>query len=403
MTDLDLVRRPAQLGRRAGAYLIDAAIGMVVLLIGVGVFAGISFGTGGALSLPLAVGLGYLVGLGWLVVYTLMQAGGGSLGMRALGLRLVRAVGDGSAVGGSVEAGAAKSERLGFARALGRNIVWGLGGTIVVGYFSPFFDSSPWHRGWHDRAAGAVMTDVAGRSAAPAVVAAPEPTTGSAAATSLAPTVLPPAPILPVGEAPDLSGWSPARPSAPERTTPLASGVISFVPGVSDAELLDEPAPAPLPGVPTVDVSDAVRPAPVASGSAATRAAPAASAESALIENIDETRISTGERPFARLVWDDGTRQALYGRTLFGRNPAPETGAMVSPVRDETLSLSKTHFELIPDDDRGVWVIDRHSTNGVALRRGEELTALEPGERTRVRAGDVLVFGDRQVTVEVAS
>jgi hypothetical protein len=30
-----------------GAYLIDAAIGMVVLLIAVGVFAGISFGTGG--------------------------------------------------------------------------------------------------------------------------------------------------------------------------------------------------------------------------------------------------------------------------------------------------------------------------------------------------------------------
>jgi uncharacterized RDD family membrane protein YckC len=47
MTDLDLVRRPAQVGRRVGAYLIDAAIGMVVLLIAVGVFAGISFGTGG--------------------------------------------------------------------------------------------------------------------------------------------------------------------------------------------------------------------------------------------------------------------------------------------------------------------------------------------------------------------
>jgi len=404
MTDLDLVRRPAQLGRRVGAYLIDAGIGMVVLLIGVGVFAGISFGTGGALALPLAAGLGYLVGLGWFVVYTLMQAGGGSLGMRALGLRLVRDARDGSAIGGSVEAGASPSERLGFARALGRNIVWGLGGAIVVGYFSPLFDSSPWRRGWHDRAAGAVMTDVAGRSAAPAVVAAPEPTTGTAPA-SLAPTVLPPAPILPVGEAPDLSGWSPARPSAPARTTPLASGVISFVPGVSDAELLDEPAPAPLPGVPTVEVSDAVRltSAPVASGSAATSIAPVAPAESALIESIDETRISTGERPFARLVWDDGTRQALYGRTLFGRNPAPETGAMVSPVRDETLSLSKTHFELILDDDRAVWVIDRHSTNGVALRRGEELTALEPGERTRVRAGDVLVFGDRQVMVEVAS
>ncbi|WP_157555749.1 FHA domain-containing protein, partial [Microbacterium hominis] len=125
-----------------------------------------------------------------------------------------------------------------------------------------------------------------------------------------------------------------------------------------------------------------------------------------LIENLDETRISTGERPFARLVWDDGTRQAVYGRTLFGRNPAPETGAMVSAVRDETLSLSKTHFELVPADDRSVWVVDRHSTNGVVLRHGvggAEAQPLVPGERTRVRSGDVLEFGDRQVTIEVAS
>lgn len=388
MTDLDLVRRPAQLGRRVGAYLIDAAIGMVVLLIAVGVFAGISFGTGGALPLPLAVGLAYLIGLGWFVVYTLMQAGAGSLGMRALGLRLVRE-------GGAAEA----SARLGFGRALGRNLVWALGGAIVVGYFSPLFDSSPWHRGWHDRAAGAVMTDIAGRSPVPSAAAdsgADAAPTSSASA--LAPTVLPAAPILPVGQAPEIGGWSPPAP-APARTTPLASGVISFVPGVSDADRLDEPAPAPAPGVPTVAVSDAPPPVSVAPHAAADPVP----GGSEVIESVDETRISTGERPFARLVWDDGTRQALYGRTLFGRNPAPETGAMISPVRDETLSLSKTHFELIPDGDRAVWVVDRHSTNGVAVRRGDDLLPLEPGERTRVRAGDVLVFGDRQVSVEVTS
>lgn len=390
MTDPDLVRRPAQLGRRVGAFLIDAAIGMVVLLIAVGVFAGMSFGTGGALPLPLAVGLAYLIGLGWFVVYTLMQAGAGSLGMRALGLRLVRAGGDAG--------GMPQSERLGFGRALGRNVVWALGGAIVVGYFSPLFDSSAWHRGWHDRAAGAVMTDIAGRSPVPAAETAPATATAPTSASSaLAPTVLPPAPILPVGEAPEVGGWSPSGTAAPSRPTPLASGVISFVPGVSDAERLDEPAPQAAPGVPTVEVSDAARSASVGAGR------PAVPTDSGVIENIDETRISTGERPFARLVWDDGARQALYGRTLFGRNPAPETGAMVSPVRDETLSLSKTHFELIPDDARAVWVVDRHSTNGVALRRGDELTRLEPGERTRVRAGDVLVFGDRQVTIEVAS
>ena len=58
----------------------------------------------------------------------------------------------------------------------------------------------------------------------------------------------------------------------------------------------------------------------------------------------EDTRISI---PGHRLVftWDDGTRVSVSRRTIFGRNPAPEDGAVVVPVRDETLSLSKTHFE----------------------------------------------------------
>ncbi|KNC32506.1 hypothetical protein FF38_06328, partial [Lucilia cuprina] len=82
---------------------------------------------------------------------------------------------------------------------------------------------------------------------------------------------------------------------------------------------------------------------------------------------------------------------AVYGRTLFGRNPAPETGAMVSAVRDETLSLSKTHFELVPADDRSVWVVDRHSTNGVVLRRGVGGADAQPLRR---RAGVRRPAGD---------
>ncbi|WP_314856857.1 FHA domain-containing protein, partial [uncultured Microbacterium sp.] len=142
---------------------------------------------------------------------------------------------------------------------------------------------------------------------------------------------------------------------------------------------------------------------PVAGGATATSASFAVPGATGVIDDpLEQTRLSTGERPVARLVWDDGARQALYGRTLFGRNPAPETGAMVSPVRDETLSLSKTHFELVPGDDRSLWVIDRHSTNGVVIRRGAQSEAVVPGERTRVRMGDVLEFGDRRLTIEVA-
>ncbi|MCA0451845.1 MAG: FHA domain-containing protein [Proteobacteria bacterium] len=72
-------------------------------------------------------------------------------------------------------------------------------------------------------------------------------------------------------------------------------------------------------------------------------------------------------------------------------------------MRDETLSLSKTHFELVVDEERALWVIDRESTNGVVIRRGTQRQTAVPGERTRVRMGDVLEIGDRSATVEVAS
>lgn len=353
-------RRAARLGRRVAAYLIDAAVAAVVLLIASGVFGGIAVVSAGRVPLPVAGAAALVVLLAWLLVYTLMQSGAGSVGMRILGLRLARADGG----------------RLGFGAVLARNVVWGLGGLIVVGPFSPLFDASPWHRGWHDRASGTVMTDAAGRGplvdddaseAAPEDAPVPFPATG--------------APVVPF----------PATDSTPTvATTAPAGGVISVVPGITrsaPAGGATPPAGDVTPGIPVVD-APSPRPPVVA----------------AIVDDpIDQTRLSTGERPRARLVWDDGTRQAVFGRTVFGRNPVAETGATVSPVRDETLSLSKTHFELIPDEDgRALWVIDRHSTNGVLIRRGGEAVVAEPGARTRVQRGDVLEFGDRRVTIQVA-
>lgn len=343
--------RPAALGRRVGAYLIDGGVAFLILLVAAGIFAGISFATEGAFPLLLASIGAYAVSILWFVVYTVMQGGKGSIGMRILGLRLAHAS-DGDA--------------LGFGRALGRNVVWALGAAIIVGMFSALFDRSVWRRGWHDKAAGAVMTDIAGRG--PLASAEPAEEAPVAVVAPATPTVLPEGLILPTQADPQLEGWTPASAPAPRAVAPVDAGVISFVPGVSAAESATPRGP----------VTD-----PIAS--------------------IDETRLSTGERPVARLVWDDGTKQALYGRTLFGRNPAPETGAMVTPVRDETLSLSKTHFELAPDADRALWVIDRHSTNGVTLVRGTQRQSAEPGDRVRVHAGDVLEFGDRSVRIEVAS
>ena len=111
----------------------------------------------------------------------------------------------------------------------------------------------------------------------------------------------------------------------------------------------------------------------------------------------EDTRISI---PGHRLVftWDDGTRVSVSRRTIFGRNPAPEDGAVVVPVRDETLSLSKTHFEAAAESSGG-WVLDRHSTNGMTLVREGQRIACPAGQRVPVRLGDAIEIGDRIVTI----
>ncbi|WP_454117227.1 RDD family protein [Microbacterium aurum] len=406
----DLARRPALLGRRIGACLIDGAVALVVLLVAAAVLGGISFGTEGGFPLIAASIGAYAVAIGWFLVSSLMQGGGGSIGMRALGLRLVRETDDAP---------------LGFGRALLRNVIWGLGSAIVVGMFSPLFDPTPWRRGWHDQVSGAVMTDIAGHGA---VVAAPAMTASGAETTTDAGDTPRTGIPGPLGAPASYPAPYPARAIAadaaaePDERTVISpataaaappAGVISFVPGVTSP---GRPAAVPgaaVPGaagsgaagsvVPTVSAPAATPPA------APVPPAPApASARhpSVLPDLVDQTRLSTGEKVLARLAWDDGATQAVYGRTLFGRNPVPETGAMVCPIRDETLSLSKTHFELLPaadgDVDPALWVIDRHSTNGVVVRRGAERRPAVPGEPTRVRMGDVLEFGDRQVRIEVA-
>jgi predicted component of type VI protein secretion system len=66
-------------------------------------------------------------------------------------------------------------------------------------------------------------------------------------------------------------------------------------------------------------------------------------------------------------------------------------------VRDETLSLSKTHFEIEVTAD-AVSVLDRHSTNGVTIVRDGTRIAADAGVRLPLEPGDALEIGDRIVT-----
>ncbi|MGN7950443.1 RDD family protein [Microbacterium sp. 22215] len=236
---------------------------------------------------------------------------------------------------------------------------------------------------------------------------------------------------------------APAAPPAPAEQAPLATtpaapadddGLIAYVPGITldappqrsvpDAAPTEHAAPteqpssvepvAPaqwvVPERPAAPAFPVVPPAPAftaapadelaapatAAPDAASSAEPALSADS-VDDDLEETRISI---PGHRLVftWDDGTRVTVSRRTVFGRNPAPEDGAIIVPVRDETLSLSKTHFEAAASTSGG-WVLDRFSTNGMTLVREGQRIACPAGQRVPVRLGDAIEIGDRIVTI----
>jgi uncharacterized RDD family membrane protein YckC len=410
----------APVSRRAVAYLIDALIAgglAIVLVIALSVTATLSGGVEAMLGILLIGGpLVGLVLLGWFVVYTVMQTGRGSIGMRAQGLRLVSDT-DGAS--------------LGFGRALLRNIIFGLSAAIVVGYFTPLFDGSGRFQGWHDKVAKSLMVDARAEGetspvetaasgsvpahgplgsaqrpaipglpqAAPASFAPPPvpplPTAGSYAAQPPAPyAASAPHPSAPSNDAPQPDAGAPQQQPAAPAPVPVSDGLIAFVPGVTqDAPPARVQPPVAAPAEPADAVAAPAAPVTVV----APAAAPAPAPTPAPVDDLEETRISI---PGHRLVftWDDGTRVPVSRRTIFGRNPGAEDGAVLVPVRDETLSLSKTHFEAAAETSGG-WVLDRHSTNGTTIVRDGQRIACPPGQRVPVRLGDAIEIGDRIVTI----
>ena len=140
---------PASIGRRVGAYVIDAVIaGLIGSVAAVGavllwlpLLAALGAGTStkaavqvSMLGLILALG-GTVLSLAWTIIWALMQGGRGSVGMRLLKIRLIRRD---------------LGTNIGFWRALGRMIVFGILASFIVGYFTPLFDRSGRRQGWHD-------------------------------------------------------------------------------------------------------------------------------------------------------------------------------------------------------------------------------------------------------------
>ena len=429
-------------GKRVVAYLIDMAIVAGAVLV----FVILSLVLAFAVDLGVAfivMGVMYAAIIAWFFVYSAMQGKNGSIGGRAQRIRIA-----------SLETGAP----IGFGKALLRNLVLGVTGAIFgLGFFSILFDKTGRNQGWHDKAVGAVVLE--GRLEQPAASSRPAAGQAYPAAPEApawpAPTVDPYATILPEESAvrpvaqapaadpyaqatgtyapvpaadpfaPAADPYAPADPYAANRPAdPFAAPAQPSYAPAAPAPSYDATPSAPAAAEPApVDPFATIVPPPFSGPITASHPAEPASAPLSndavisFVPGITEDRpavppLPAGELPDdtvivqrrpevkrAVLVWDDDIRHVVSLRTVFGRNPGPVDGAESIAVRDETLSLSKTHFE-IDVDERGAWVVDRNSTNGVEIVRGPQRIKVVAGERTPLEPGDTLQMGDREVTIE---
>ncbi|GAA2179723.1 hypothetical protein GCM10009785_07490 [Brooklawnia cerclae] len=126
-------------------------------------------------------------------------------------------------------------------------------------------------------------------------------------------------------------------------------------------------------------------------------------------DDIDGTRLvaapGRGTRP-ATEGWhvrlDDGRDIPVKTLVLIGRNPQPrptEQDATLVQAGEPARTVSKTHLAL-GVDSKGMFVLDRGSTNGTALMTSSG--ALEPcaaNAMVRLHEGQVVSFGERQLQV----
>jgi hypothetical protein len=102
-----------------------------------------------------------------------------------------------------------------------------------------------------------------------------------------------------------------------------------------------------------------------------------------------------------QLRLDDGRSVPVLGLVLIGRNPQPQPDEHAELVQAgvESRMVSKTHLA-IGLDHRGLYVMDRGSTNGTAIANsGGQFEPCAPGDPVRVREGQIVSFGDRYLEV----
>ncbi len=405
----------ASLGRRLLAAVIDTAPFVAIYLLQ---FLIATVADAAAATL-VAVVLGGVLAAGFaLYQWWAYATRGAGIGARATGLRLVSL---------------SNGEPIGWWRFFLREAVYvALMSTVVGGIaLLIFLVIHERRQGWHDLAAGSVLVQ---RRSAPAQSpaqpqAAPQRPTTVGLPPHLASTFSPQpgtsnnyAAFAPDSSAPDwlpgvqsepLDGgvsagqqtaWTP--PPSPRWTpqtgpSPQPSPFGASLPPTAETPLAPGPRPTPQ-WIPLPTPSSVLEPS---SGRPRVR-----QREFGEVEEADGTRIAqlptSGGRPgdagwFVRL--DDGREVDLTVTVLLGRNPQKSADdprdVHLVPASGDGRMISRTHV-LIGTDLRGVFVVDRGSTNGTALvTAGGELEPCPADTQVRVKESQQVSYGNRWFTV----
>jgi uncharacterized RDD family membrane protein YckC len=347
------------LGRRLVAQLVDAVVPAVLAVI----VTRVQDDGSGASAASV---IGVLLIVAWsLLVWWMFATRAAGPGMRLMKLQLV---------------GFTNGRPIGWARFLVRTLVLLLLTATVVGLLLMlvFLLRHPRHQGWHDLAANSVVISerpLAPRSA-PAVsggaAAVPEGTDGRDA--QVAPSQ------VAAGAGPAGSS-DPLPTSVPASALPMAPsgaevGVAPLAPGRVAAGEVPPPSTR--------------NPAPTESPAATTQPG-------------DESGSAVAS-PGWVAVLDDGREVPVHGLVLLGRNPQPrpgEEGAELIKVADESRTVSKSHLAL-DVDARGLFVVDRGSTNGSTVTTADgHVARCVPGDAVRVDEGSVVSMGDHWLTLRL--
>lgn len=350
-------------GPRLLAALVE--VGPVWLLIGLAGLFGLILDGRTAIAVVFV-----LLALAWgVLVWAQRASKAAGVGMRLDGLQLV---------------GFSDGRPIGWGRVLIRWLVFAGLTITVVGLIVMLVAMSrhPRRQGWHDLAANAVVikerplapprtkpavaqtrTPVAATSSAPRPVAVEGPVAGQGEASSGAGAIQSPASSDPGSASPDQASAEPLEADS-------AEAVVSAGDSEDSPSETDQPEDSP---------DEEGR-----SGEPAATDAPDLTAYAWVL----------------RL--DDGRDVGVERLVLLGRNPQPRVGeedATLIKVPDEGRTVSKSHLA-VGVDARGLYVMDRGSTNGTTVTTPDGgQRPCPPGDLIDVPAGSVVSFGDHWLEV----